>query len=309
MSVPENVLDIERYLLAGDLIIGIAYGLQVALWCLCISYLWPQRTNGWKARLLLGYLVLLMVVETTLVVTQARITQLIFVDSQNSPGGSLEFQVQSQTSPLNVVSDASIIALALLADLLIWLIGNCVLSVLGVLWVLTCALPELSTRLSTPLALGTAYCAVSLVLNIVLTGLITLRLFAYRRAHTKLMPADHGSQYLSLAAIVIESAAIALTFGVAFIVLFSLNNPGQNDFFIGCASGAQQVAIYLVIYRVANGKAWSRDAPRLRTVTTLKFASHQNAPVLAPFTDSENTSLPSSLQIDYDEERGDTHAP
>lgn len=60
-----------------------------------------------------------MVVETTLVVTQARITQLIFVDSQNSPGGSLEFQVQSQTSPLNVVSDASIIALALLADLLI----------------------------------------------------------------------------------------------------------------------------------------------------------------------------------------------
>lgn len=142
------------------------------------------------------------------------------------------------------------------------------LSVLGVLWVLTCALPELSTRLSTPLALGTAYCAVSLVLNIVLTGLITLRLFAYRRAHTKLMPADHGSQYLSLAAIVIESAAIALTFGVTFIVLFSLNNPGQNDFFIGCASGAQVRCVS------------SRDAfcPVLNIIGVFRVVASSNLP-------------------------------
>ncbi|OJT05496.1 hypothetical protein TRAPUB_3689 [Trametes pubescens] len=180
--------------------------------------------------------------------------------------------------------------------------------VLGVLWILVCAHPELSTRLSTPLTLGTAYCAVSLVLNIVLTGLITFRLPAYRKAHTKLVPADHGGQYLSLVAIVIESAAIVLTVGVAFTVLFRLNNPGQSSFFVGCASGAQQVAIYLVIYRVANGKAWSRDTPRLRTVTTLKLASHQNPPVLASFPDSEDTSLP-SLPLDSDEYRGDMHAP
>ncbi len=71
MLVSENVLHAERYILAGDLIIGVAYGklalcvlsngayhiilgLQVALWCLCISYLWPQRQNGWKARLLIA---------------------------------------------------------------------------------------------------------------------------------------------------------------------------------------------------------------------------------------------------------------
>ncbi len=60
-----------------------------------------------------------MVVETILVVTQARITQLTFVDGQNTPGGPWQYEVQSQTSTLNVISDASIIALPLLADLLI----------------------------------------------------------------------------------------------------------------------------------------------------------------------------------------------
>ena len=33
----------------------------------------------------------------------------------------------------------------------------------------------------------------------------------------------------------------------------------------------QQVATYLIIYRVANGTAWSREALESRTLTTIQF--------------------------------------
>lgn len=89
-----------------------------------------------------------------------------------------------------------------------------------------------------PLAFGTAYYAVSLALNVILTALITGRLLAYRRAHIALLPADHARQYLSLVAIVVESAAIHTAFAVAFVTSYGLNAPA-NVLLMGFASAAQ----------------------------------------------------------------------
>ena len=62
----------------------------------------------------------------------------------------------------------------------------------------------------------------SLALNVLLTSLITLpiRLLLYRRDILRLLPEAHTQHHLSLAAIVIESAAIHTAFAIAFVTFY-----------------------------------------------------------------------------------------
>lgn len=101
-------------------------------------------------------------------------------------------------------------------------------AVMGVFWTLQSSQPGLSFYSKLPLAFGTAYFALSFGVNILLTILIMLRLYMYRRRITKALGlrfvyyastlfkadiiqlssqgVDHAKQYVSLATIIIESA-------------------------------------------------------------------------------------------------------
>ncbi len=116
--------------------------------------------------------------------------------------------------------------------------------VLGAIWTLQSSHPELAIYRSVPLAFGTAYYAVSLALNVILTALITGRLLAYRRAHIALLPADHARQYLCLVAVVVESTAIHTAAAIAFVTSYGLSAPA-NVLLMGLASAAQ-VRIFTV---------------------------------------------------------------
>jgi uncharacterized membrane protein YgcG len=109
------------------------------------------------------------------------------------------------------------------------------------------------------MAYGTSYYIISLSVNILLTILITIRLLLYRRRARRAIQGDQGSEYFSLAAIVIESAALYSVFALIFIITYAINNP-LNQIFLGVASSAQQIAGYLIIYRVAQGRAWNSGA-------------------------------------------------
>ena len=112
------------------------------------------------------------------------------------------------------------------------------LAVMGVLWTLQCSQPGLSAYSKEPLAFGTAYYTLSLGTNIVLTALIVGRLLMYRRTHRAHRPPEHASQYLSLATLVVESAALYSAFSIAFLVSYAMNQP-INQVWLGCAQAAQ----------------------------------------------------------------------
>lgn len=88
------------------------------------------------------------------------------------------------------------------------------------------------------MAYGTSYYAISLGINIILTILITIRLLGFRRQMLASLPAEHAKQYVSIAAIIIESAALYSLFAVLFLITYALNNP-LNQIFLGVASAAQ----------------------------------------------------------------------
>lgn len=89
--------------------------------------------------------------------------------------------------------------------------------------------------------------SLSLSLNIILTIAITSRLLFYRQNIVSVMGTSHGSQYASIAAMIVESAAIFSTFSLLFLVPFAMNNP-LNEVFFQALSGVQ-VSSYRISLR------------------------------------------------------------
>ncbi|KAH9934059.1 uncharacterized protein BXZ73DRAFT_89690 [Epithele typhae] len=287
----ENTINLERFFLAGDLVCGVGYGIQLLIWSSCTMYLWKHRYRGRKTMFLLGYLVLLFVIDTIFVIDQARTVQVIYVENRNYPGGPWQYFLDTQYLAVNVIFYATFFIMTFMCDAIVlwrcWIIWTssgrmqayavtflpCIMLVasfvMGTLWTLQSSHPGLSLYSKTPLAYGTAYYAISLGANIILTALITGRLFAFRRTHLAHLPPQHAHQYLSLATIVVESAALYSAFAIAFLVSYALNSP-INQVWLGVASAAQQIATYLIIYRVADGTAWTKEKMETQTQSTFQ---------------------------------------
>ncbi|KAH9923181.1 uncharacterized protein BXZ73DRAFT_51093 [Epithele typhae] len=288
----EATINLERFFLAGDFVTGFGYGVQFVLWAISVRYLWNKRPRGRNAMLLLSYITLLLVVETIFAIVQARTVELMYIDNRNYPGGPWQYFLATQNLPVNVMFFATLVTITLLCDILVfwrcWVIWSAfgrtaafaatfvplltliASFVMGTLWTLQSSHPGLSLYSAEPLAFGTAYYTLSLGTNVLLTALITTRLLLFRREHAAALSSEHGSQYLSLATLVVESAALYSAFAVAFLVSYALNAP-INQIWLGFAQAAQQVATYLIIFRVADGTAWTTQTMRSATVTTIDF--------------------------------------
>ena len=88
------------------------------------------------------------------------------------------------------------------------------------------------------MAYGTSYYAISLSINIMLTIIITIRLLQYRRTVMASMPEEHARHYLSLATVLVESAALYSVFALLFLITYAANNP-TNQAWLGVAQAAQ----------------------------------------------------------------------
>jgi hypothetical protein len=109
---------------------------------------------------------------------------------------------------------------------------------MGTLWTLESSQPTLSMYSALPLAYGTSYYAISLSANIILTLLIIGRLVSYRRTLIQSLPAESANHYISLAAVIIESAALYSVFAILFLITYAVNNP-TNQVWLAVASACQ----------------------------------------------------------------------
>ncbi|KAI0701260.1 hypothetical protein C8T65DRAFT_545628, partial [Cerioporus squamosus] len=289
----QATIDLERFFLAADFISGIGYGVQLVLWASCASYLWKQQKRGRKTGFLLCYITLLLIVETIYGIVQARTVQVIYIENRNYPGGPWQYFLNTQSLAINVMFYATLFLITFLCDLLVlwrcWIIWSATSGrytayavtsfpvvllvasfVMGTLWTLQSSHPGISVYSKEPLAFGTAYYTLSLGVNIILTVLIIARLLMFRRTHLEYLPAENSKQYLSLVTLIVESAALYSCFAIAFLVSYALNQP-VNQIWLGLSQAAQQVATYLIIYRVADGTAWTKRTLNEPTLTSIQF--------------------------------------
>ncbi|KAK2462320.1 hypothetical protein APHAL10511_005626 [Amanita phalloides] len=271
----------EKSFILSYFLTGMGYGVQFMLYVICASYLWKQRENlGRVVSLRLAYITILILLESLFAAATIWTTGDMFIVNRNYPGGPMAYFGATQDLPEDVTFIASLVILTFLSDLfmlwrcwIIWstagkLASYAAMSIpiltllssfaLGTIWILESSQQGLSMFSKVPIAFGTAYYVISLNVNILVTVLIIMRLLFHRRAILNVLPVEYTKQYLSVAAIVVESALLYSIFALIFIITYAINNP-MNPVFLCIASSCQQIAGYLIILRVSQGRAWTSD--------------------------------------------------
>lgn len=75
--------------------------------------------------------------------------------------------------------------------------------------------------------LAIPYWSISIALNVIITTYIAARLLYMRHRIRRVVP-DCGVEYVSLTAMLVESAALYTVNGLFFLISFAVNSPIQN---------------------------------------------------------------------------------
>jgi len=146
---------------------------------------------------------------------------------------------------------------------------------LSVVWIIQISAPASSpwNLFHASVNFSTSYLWMFVSLDISITMAICARLLFYRRRTSRVLGPNHGTQYTSVAAILVESSFLSSVAALLFLVPFTLNNPIQNVF-SQLLGEVNIIASLLIIYRVAYGAAWVSETSK--TLFSTKEPPSQN---------------------------------
>lgn len=275
-----EVLLAEKAWLQGAVVSSIAYGIGVTLFFMCFYLLVRQitRTNYKKSLPLLVYITIDFILGTLFMAVLADFTQLAFIQYRDYPGGPNAYENNMFGIPVDMAGNVcGVLMMALSDGLVVWrcmvIYKGCMVPVwiimlfpclmlaasvvMGILWLLQLT-SDSPFFTSNNINYIVPYISLSLALNIIITIVIVLRLLTYRHRISKVLGSGYGTQYTSIAAMIVESAALYSAFSLALLILFLLNNP-ISAAFIELLPQIQVIAMLLIVFRVAQGKGWSQD--------------------------------------------------
>ncbi|KAF8891399.1 hypothetical protein BD779DRAFT_201329 [Infundibulicybe gibba] len=274
---------LERYFLASNLISAVGYGIQATLYVACTTYLWRKRKAQRIYAFLLVYMTLLFTLSNVMLIAEAHRVELTFVNNQNFPGGPWAYQKQSAGGTLNLLGLSAELALLFLSELftiwrcwVVWCsVGRrmaCLIIIFpslmllaalvtGAIFLTSIVHPTSQLALlggAHSAAWGLAYYTLIIGTNIILTILILTRLIAHRRSIPTGLSPTHARTYTSLITMLIESFAVYSVIGTVCLVTYGVNSPVYSPFVSACIT-VQQISGYLIIARLAHGRAWQTD--------------------------------------------------
>ncbi|KAH9841029.1 uncharacterized protein C8Q71DRAFT_742789 [Rhodofomes roseus] len=268
----------EEAWLQGALLSNIAFGVELTLFVMCFHLLLKQMTphNARRHISLLVYISVIFSLGTLFVGGNTKFTQQAFVEYRNIPGGPSAFEEVLYSDPVDQVANITwCVSNWLLDTFLVWRFVIIYKDVSRHWILLLVALPCLmllasigtglvvitkisSSSLFAVVNISIAYYVMSISLNILVTILIASRLLVWRYRMKRHMGSHHTAMYTNVIAIVIESAALYSIFAILFIISFGVGSP-VGDLFLQVVNQIQTVSSFLIIYRVATGRAWSDD--------------------------------------------------
>ncbi|KAF9815214.1 hypothetical protein IEO21_04731 [Rhodonia placenta] len=269
----------EKTWLQGSLLSNIAYGVELTLFVMCFWILaWQTNRSNFKQQLfLLLFISIIFILGTIFMGAQAKVTQQAFIEYRNFPGGPGAYEFVILSNPVyEITSVCFVVANWLMDAFLVWRfvviykdIGRFWLSILTLL--VPCAMLCTSFALgitwliqisaSTPilfLDIIFLYYVMTSALNTIVPILIVGRLLVYRHRIAKMLGPSHVTCYTNIVAILIESASIYLVFAILFLVLLGVEQD-MGNMFAETVSQVQTVSSLLIIFRVATGKAWTKN--------------------------------------------------
>lgn len=281
-NVPASQLFAEKMWLQGGILSAVAYGVVLTLFTLnfCLlrerahqeTHEISRRRQHWA---LLVYTCFMFILSTLTMASQAEMTQLGFIDNRDFPGGPAAYETVMFSIPISMLGNVCFQLMNWSADSLllwrcfviyrasttpIWIImaipGIMLLGsfVTGITYLVRISRFESGPWNSTAFTL--IYGFTSLSLNILLTLMISIRLYFHRRRVYKVLGKRHGSHYTSIISLLVESASIQDVIVLFFLVPFALGSPVAN-IAMSTLVQVQTIASFMIIYRVAQGTAWN----------------------------------------------------
>ncbi|EJD45507.1 hypothetical protein AURDEDRAFT_137206 [Auricularia subglabra TFB-10046 SS5] len=190
-------------------------------------------------------------------------------------GGPIAFYYEDFWIPVSVFSSSVFIITNFLADGLMlyrcWIVwgrsrvviavpfltflGSSALSCVAVYQVTT---PGQRLFSSITLQFMLPYFSMSMGLNILVTLLISARLLLARHRIRSVLGAEHTKVYISITAMLVESAALYSLFSCIFIATYSINDALFNVF-LPLHSQIMCISPLLILLRVAKGQAFTES--------------------------------------------------
>ncbi|KAJ6631197.1 hypothetical protein B0H10DRAFT_1773766 [Mycena sp. CBHHK59/15] len=290
----------ENMWLQGAVLGSIAYGVVLTLFSMCFYLLVKQTTklNLKRNIFFLLYISIEFTLGSLFMGSLAKYVQLAFIENREYPGGPGAYEEAMFSIPVDEIGNVAFVLTNWLSDaLVVWrfyiIYSDCGISMwivtalpfsmfiasvgMGILWLIQ--ISATSPFSSSTINYTLPYMSISLALNILVTIAIVARLFLYRRRISNAFGIEHGSQYTSIAAMLVESAAIYSAFSILFLVPFGMNSA-LSQLFLQALSEIQIIATILIVFRTAQGKSWSSTTQtqmathaRSRRISAVRFAS------------------------------------
>jgi len=196
---------------------------------------------------------------------------MIWIDLRGSPGGPEELIVNELGFWENRMALTSNYILSWLLDILlihrcfvIWnwhvivVVFMSLLLLANVVMAILTLVSSSKGAVYTSINFQLAYLSISFSTNFIYTLLVAGRLLFMRRQIKAALGEEHSKFYTSVAAMIVESSALYSAFGVIYVVTFALHNNVENLIFLWIIH-VQAIAQLLIILRVAQGRAYTRD--------------------------------------------------
>jgi len=248
---------------------------------MCLYLLLQQENNASSRRnriALIAYVSIVFAFSTIFQACNVEFTQLAFIENREYPGGPAAYENDFWNIPVDAVGNVLFVLTNWMTDsILLWrfmvIYRQCRLPIWAIM-LLPC------TMFMGSMAMGSLflyqlfvknpfqpadginwtlpYLGLSLSLNIILTLSIVSRLIVWRFRIRRILGAEHGSQYIGIASMIVESAALHAVLSLLFLIPDAIGHP-LSIIFLQTLMPDQVLASLLIIFRVARGKAWSSD--------------------------------------------------
>ncbi|KAF5380580.1 hypothetical protein D9615_004674 [Tricholomella constricta] len=295
-GTPDTDLWLERSRFNGMLLGGVSYGVYFLLTMQAIISLVKKARQraAFTHLVLLSYIIITFILATIGFAGNAKYTQTIWIDSRDVPGGppvlittELDFWINRMALSCYYVMEWFMSALLLYRCIIIWDRNIAVVVLMTSLFLGSIAMSVLvlvQSRIKDfyDINVQIAYLSLTVGTNILYTLLVVTRLLMAHGDVKRNMGKEQAGTYITIIAMIVESAAMYSVLGVLYIASFATHSNCSNLIFLSI-SHVQGIAQLLIILRVAEGRAFTGTVQtRSRATTTLEFgvpASHSHGNV------------------------------
>ncbi|KAJ3574045.1 hypothetical protein NP233_g2016 [Leucocoprinus birnbaumii] len=256
-SPVESAFDLynERTIIDGLFLGAIAYGVHLTLFIWCMGIL-IQKKRSTRDYGLMVYAILLFIMGNIGNGTNIKVGEDTFVNFRNFPGGPNAY-FATGGGPVGLTCNVIYIINTWFQDVFLLYRFWMFFARFGWWWTI---LPNLMFLASFTLSL-------LLIIMLCVPGTTLWSTISINLGHSLLVNfhrsdcrryglTGSGAEYISLTAILVESAALYSINGIILVVSYGINSPIQN-LALPVLGQTQSIAPLLIILRVFQGRAWS----------------------------------------------------